>query len=55
MSKLPRYFVTTELEDWYAVIEEAWDSVAGNYYNSVATGFDTEEEAQKHADELNSK
>lgn len=37
----------------YMVITNAWDSLAGNYYNTVASGFKTQQSAQEYADKLN--
>jgi len=51
---LPMYFVTKD-QNQFAVIGEAFDEDAGNYYHNVASGFATQEKAQKHADELNAK
>lgn len=55
MIMLPMYFVTTEHEVFYAVTKEAYDPIGGNHYENVADGFETYEEAKRHADKLNSQ
>lgn len=36
----------------FYVLEDAWDKIGGNYYNSVAF-YENEEEAEKCAKEMN--
>ena len=50
---MKKYFVTKGLIG-FVVIYEAFDRYnGGNHYVAVGDEFDTEEEAQKFADELN--
>lgn len=49
---MTKYWATKgQLE--YMVITESFDTIAGNFYETVKGGFKTDAEAQKHADKLN--
>lgn len=47
-----KYWVTKDNEE-YMIITEAFDEQAGNYYQTVESGFDNEEDATKVAQLMN--
>lgn len=54
MKTLPKFFVNPDFDEWM-VISEAYCEQGGNTYETKASGFDTEANAQAHADLLNER
>jgi acyl carrier protein len=53
MKKPDIVWVAPEYDDHWLVIKNAFDPMGGNHYETVKSGFSTEEDAQEYAEEYN--